>query len=217
MNRIRLEGEKPARQHPDGQRAAEPGKRRAGRVSQTQRRGAGDGKYAQVGDIVRGGRAQAHGLRVQPPVAGPADSRKRSTARTWWIAARAARPRRLRRRHWPCSTVISAARSRATSAERVAKEAGDDPVRQIAQAYRIALVRSPTPTQQTLALDFLQKQMRLHLQDGQANKPAQTRPVADTPNQTPAPDVKALKAAQQTALADLCHVLLNTNEFIYLD
>ena len=102
-------------------------------------------------------------------------------------------------------------------AERVQREAGDDLVRQIAQAYRIALVRTPTTAQQTLALDFLQKQTRRHLQDGQANKPGQARSVADTPNQKPAPDVKALKTAQQTALADLCHVLLNTNEFIYLD
>ncbi len=102
-------------------------------------------------------------------------------------------------------------------AERVAKEAGDDPTRQIAQAYQIALVRKPTPAQQTLALDFLQKQTRLHLGDGQASKPAGVRPVANAPNQTNAPDVKTLKAAQQTALADLCHVLLNTNEFLYMD
>ncbi len=102
-------------------------------------------------------------------------------------------------------------------AERVQKEAGDDPIRQITQAYQIALIRKPTAAQQTLALDFLQKQTRLHLGDGQANKPAGVRLVTNMPNQTPAPDVKTLKAAQQMALADLCHVLLNTNEFIYLD
>ena len=106
-------------------------------------------------------------------------------------------------------------------AERVQREAGDDTSRQIAHAYEIALIRKPSPAQQTLALDFLQKQTRLHLQDGQKAKPDGkqngTRTVADTSGQTSAPDAKTLKAAQQAALADLCHVLINTNEFLYLD
>ena len=52
-------------------------------------------------------------------------------------------------------------------AERVRKEAGDDTSKQIAHAYEIALIRKPTAAQQALALDFLQKQTRLHLQDEQ--------------------------------------------------
>ena len=98
-------------------------------------------------------------------------------------------------------------------AERVTKEAGDDPARQITTAYQLALVRRPTPAQQTLALVFLQTQTRLHLQDGRTNGPGRARSIADRPNQNAAPDVKT----QQAALADLCHILLNTNEFLYLD
>lgn len=85
-------------------------------------------------------------------------------------------------------------------AARVAKDAGDDVTKQIAQAYEIALLRRPTISQQTLAQEFLAKQTRLHQNDAQNNK---------HPN--------ALKAAQQAALTDLCHVLINTNEFLYLD
>jgi hypothetical protein len=102
-------------------------------------------------------------------------------------------------------------------AERVSREAGDDTSKQIAHAYEIALIREPTAIQQTLALDFLQKQTRLHLQDGQKEKSGSARPVADVSTQNMAPDAKTLKAAQQAALADLCHVLINTNEFLYLD
>ncbi len=84
-------------------------------------------------------------------------------------------------------------------AVRVAKEAGDDVTKQIQRAYEIALLRQPTTAQQALAQEFIAKQTRLHLNDA--------------PNKQP----KALKPAQQAALADLCHVLLNTNEFLYLD
>ena len=85
-------------------------------------------------------------------------------------------------------------------ADRVAKEAGDDVTKQIARAYEIALLRPSTTTQQALGQEFIAKQSRLHLSDA---------PNKQQPN--------ALKIAQQAALADLCHVLINTNEFLYLD
>ena len=98
-------------------------------------------------------------------------------------------------------------------ADRVVREAGDDPVKQVAQAYAIALIRRPTASQQALAQDFLQRQTRLHLNHGQ--KSTQIG-VSQTANEI-APDAKILKAAQQAALTDFCHILINTNEFIYLD
>ena len=100
-------------------------------------------------------------------------------------------------------------------AVRVARDAGDDITKQIARAYEIALLRRPTLPQQTLAQEFLARQTRLHLNDAQNGKPSGVRPVAVTAANTP--DAKTLKAAQQAALTDLCHVLLNTNEFLYLD
>jgi hypothetical protein len=84
----------------------------------------------------------------------------------------------------------------AAFAERVRREAGDDPGSEIDLAYRIALARPPTARQMAIALAFLAKQTRLHAAPGSG-----------------APE----KAATVAALAEICHVLINTNEFIYLD
>lgn len=91
-------------------------------------------------------------------------------------------------------------------AERVVKDAGDDPDKQIVRAYQIVLIRKPTAAQQALAKAFLEKQTQLHLA-GPAAHPASTA------NNDP----KALQAAHLDALTELCHVLINTNEFLYLD
>jgi len=48
-------------------------------------------------------------------------------------------------------------------ADRVKKEAGDDPARQIDLAYRIALSRPPTPTELPVALDSIRTQSLLDL------------------------------------------------------
>ena len=72
-------------------------------------------------------------------------------------------------------------------AERVLRGAGDDRDRQIDLAYRIALCRPPTARQRMLATAFLTRQTALH------------------------------GGLEKAALAELCHVLLNTNEFLYLD
>jgi mono/diheme cytochrome c family protein len=82
-------------------------------------------------------------------------------------------------------------------AERVAREAGPNPAGEIAQAYRIALCRTPTPSQQARALAFLTRKEKLYLAQSAVKRDA--------------------GKAQQMALSDLCHVLINVNEFIYLD
>ena len=92
-------------------------------------------------------------------------------------------------------------------AERVLREAGSNPNKQIERAYKIALIRQPTAAQKALALVFLQRQERLY-RNGGANAGAKT---------TAAKDSKDAKNAPLSALADLCHVLINTNEFIYMD
>ena len=93
-------------------------------------------------------------------------------------------------------------------AERVVREVGDNREKQIDLAYRIALSRPPTPEQKALALEFLSKQTQLHLpnpaRNGTATAKLATAAVPDP-------------AAERAALTELCHVLINTNEFIYLD
>jgi hypothetical protein len=85
-------------------------------------------------------------------------------------------------------------------AERVAGEAGEDRGRQIDLAYRIALARLPTAHQRALATEFLAQQTRLHK--------AGTRAASSHDAGT---------TAERAALAELCHVLINCNEFVYLD
>ncbi len=73
----------------------------------------------------------------------------------------------------------------AALAERVTREAGEDPGEQVARAWWLALSRAPSDSERTAALEHL----------GTSND----------------------RGARSAALRSLCHVLLNTNEFIYVD
>lgn len=77
-------------------------------------------------------------------------------------------------------------------AERVAKDAGNSVDKQIVRAYRIALCRPPTASQMTTARQFLRRKAQMYVAEKRAD-------------------------AELASLADFCHVLINTNEFIYLD
>jgi hypothetical protein len=78
-------------------------------------------------------------------------------------------------------------------ANRVKREAGGDPAAQVDRAFLFALCRPSTPAEQTRCREFLQRQAALYREK-------------KTPTE-----------AQRLALTDLCHVLLNTSEFLYLD
>ncbi len=77
-------------------------------------------------------------------------------------------------------------------AERVGNEAGREPSDQIQLAYQIALSRDPTPKEMQVNLDFLQKQMAYHEKHKKSD-------------------------AGSEALIDMCDVLLNLNEFVYVN
>ncbi|HUQ71953.1 MAG TPA: DUF1553 domain-containing protein, partial [Planctomycetaceae bacterium] len=86
----------------------------------------------------------------------------------------------------------------------------DDPRAEAANivpaAYRIAFIRSPTSDEQRSAAEFLQEQ-----EDLLAAQPISHAmlPVGGFP--------KFLSPARGAAVVAFCHVLLNANEFIYLD
>ena len=77
-------------------------------------------------------------------------------------------------------------------AERVFREAGPEPDAGIRAAYRIALSRDPSRQEMELNLRFLEQQQALHIRRGASNPPLAT-------------------------LTDLCHVIFNLNEFVYLN
>ncbi len=70
------------------------------------------------------------------------------------------------------------------------------------RAYNIALSRDPTPSELQGNLKFLEKQLAYH----QSKKAQQTDESA------------AVKSDPETAaLTDLCDVILNLNEFVYIN
>lgn len=79
-------------------------------------------------------------------------------------------------------------------ARRVAREAGDSLEGQIRRAHWIALAREPESSRVVEAVQFVQTQTAAHQSSG-----------------------KQTAAARHAALTDLCHVLLNCNEFVYID
>jgi uncharacterized protein DUF1553/uncharacterized protein DUF1549/cytochrome c len=78
-------------------------------------------------------------------------------------------------------------------AERVVREAGSDPAKQIRVLYQIALGREPSQKEMDQSLTFLQKQRDYHIRRASG---------ADS---------------GLSALTDLAHVMLNANEFVYIN
>jgi hypothetical protein len=94
--------------------------------------------------------------------------------------------------------VIGFARS---FAERVLAETGGAPDRFVERAVRLALGRTPSTQERTAMVEFLHRQAALLKAQGGAGKGA------------PA----GVEPAFAAAAADLCHVLVNLNEFVYVD
>jgi hypothetical protein len=92
-------------------------------------------------------------------------------------------------------------------AGRVLAEAGADEDAQIRLAYQLALSRLPQPDELKLAREFLQQQAAL----------LNTRLVAKQPIAAPLSLPAGLALERAAALVDLCHVLFNSNEFVYVN
>src|SRR5262245_12277333 len=92
-------------------------------------------------------------------------------------------------------------------AGRVLNEAGADVNRQISAAYRLAFARKPDANEVETAAGFLQQQAALIKARIEAKQP-----VALPPN---CPD--SVDQAIAAALVDFCHVLFNSNEFVYIN
>jgi hypothetical protein len=88
-------------------------------------------------------------------------------------------------------------RSRAVDfAQRVKKDAGEQPEAQCRLAWRIALGREPSPSELASGTAFLATQLQ-----------RRSAPSANPPK----------VSAQSLALADLCQAIFAMNEFIYVD
>lgn len=85
-------------------------------------------------------------------------------------------------------------------ADRISREVGTDAEKQIERAYRLALCRPPTPTEQQVMVEFLKREA-----EGQIKEvSSQGKPMER-------------KEAEQRALVQMCRVMFNLNEFLYPD
>jgi hypothetical protein len=92
-------------------------------------------------------------------------------------------------------------------AGRVLTEVGADSDQVIDRAYRLALARQPTAKERALMSDFLGRESK-HLQAQLAARQSIVGPVGAPAGTDP---------AFGGAVVDLCHVVLNLNEFAYVD
>src|SRR6185312_2191234 len=90
---------------------------------------------------------------------------------------------------------------------RLATGVGSDPAKQVNSLYRRTMGRSPTDKEKALALAFLRDQAETIRGQVKAGRPLDL------------PDVKLTAETDRAAvraLADLCVVMFNGNEFVYL-
>jgi hypothetical protein len=92
-------------------------------------------------------------------------------------------------------------------ASRVLNDGGLSAEQQIERAYRLALSRAPKTEESESILDFLNRQSGLI-----AERLAKNEKVP-LPDAVPA----GMSPARAAAFVDLCHTLLNSNEFIYMN
>lgn len=92
-------------------------------------------------------------------------------------------------------------------AARVLRAAGSDENAQTVLAYRLAFARLPTPKEQELARAFWRRQSEILQYQA---RPSDAR--AESSDGPPSAD-----AIRGSVLVDFCHMLLNANEFVYLN
>jgi len=91
-------------------------------------------------------------------------------------------------------------------AQRIEAKTGDDRYKQVNEVYQDALSRKPTPEETQLALEVLSK---LTVEwESRTNSESDTGKKSDT---TESPSAETL------ALANFCHVIMNSAEFLFVD
>lgn len=103
-------------------------------------------------------------------------------------------------------------------AERVTAEAGTNLADQITRAWQLTLCRQPSPQELVAAATHLERQRQ---RSAAGNTAIGAQDAANGDNAavdgTGTIADNGAATAEQRALQSLCHVLLNTNEFIYVD
>ncbi len=108
-------------------------------------------------------------------------------------------------------------------ADRVAKEAGEDPQKQIVTAYWISLGRPPTEEQKRISLEGLNRIKEAEAKTLLSKATAPPKPVSkDKPGiresaEDDPPSKTVQEEAAHLALTKFCHTLINSAAFLYID
>ena len=93
-------------------------------------------------------------------------------------------------------------------AQRIMREVGDDPARQVERAFLLALQRRPDATEKSSSLAFLGF--------GENPAPKELSPIKAAYSR-PAANHSSTKAENGRSLSDFCLAMLNLNEFVFLE
>ena len=108
----------------------------------------------------------------------------------------------------------------ASFARRIATEIPNDRYRQVERVYQVALSRPPTAEERELALETLES-LTAHwervLQDQSQQPQASDVQSGDGEKKAPQPKPNATVPAETRALANFCHVILNSATFLFVD
>jgi mono/diheme cytochrome c family protein len=102
-------------------------------------------------------------------------------------------------------------------AERVAREAGEQSAPRVECAVRLALGRALSENERTVALDLLARHQQMHSERPLAAAPGSAEAASDDSHGLPVEDSRPPEDPALAALADLCLMLMNLNEFVYVD
>jgi hypothetical protein len=97
-------------------------------------------------------------------------------------------------------------------ADRLLREGGADPARNVERAFRLALGRAPMPQESQVSLAFLARNLEPHREGAFVGVP----PLGSSSLSRP-PKGGTPTTAYREALARLCLLVLNLNEFVYVD
>ena len=90
-------------------------------------------------------------------------------------------------------------------AGRVLQAAGPDHEAQVATAYRLAYSRRPTPAEWKIARDFFQRHRNIVAERASAGAHLAVPPTLP----------RGVQPVDAATLVDFCHILINSNEFVY--
>ena len=92
-------------------------------------------------------------------------------------------------------------------AGRVLNDGGLTPEAQVDRAWRLAYLRAPSAAERKTAIEFMDRQAAILAE----------RLAKDEKVPLPADVPKGIEPARAAAMVDLCHMLLNANEFVYVN